>query len=55
MKKLTFGLLGAAVVTATVLLVRHAQVNKSLKSGTTRVGEAVPSTISLERLRALGI
>ena len=55
MKKVTFGLLGAAVVTATVLLVRHVQLSKTLKSGTTRVGEAAPSTISLERLRALGI
>ena len=55
MKKLTFGILGAAVVTAAVLIVRQAQGSRALKSGTARAGEAIPSTMSLERLRELGI
>ena len=55
MKKLTFGILGAAVVTAAVLIVRQAQGNRTLKSGTARAGEIVPSTLSLDRLRELGI
>lgn len=54
MKKLTFGILGAAVVTAAVLLVRRAQGHKLLKAGT-RPGEMIPSTMSLDRLRELGI
>lgn len=55
MKRLTFGVLGAAVVAATVILVRRSRLGGSMGAGTIRVGEAVPSTISLEELRSLGI
>lgn len=55
MKKYTFGILGAAVVTAAVLVVRQVQGSKTLKSGTSRTGEIAPSKVSLERLRELGI
>ena len=56
MKKFTFGLLSAAALATTILLVRQ---QKELESkelhGVVPAGETQPTNISLERIRELGL
>ncbi|MDX1495526.1 MAG: hypothetical protein R3253_15770 [Longimicrobiales bacterium] len=56
MKSFTLGLLGAAALATTILLVR--QTSKDALQGEPRVipaGETQPGAISLERIRELGL
>jgi hypothetical protein len=55
MKNFAIGLLGAAALATTILLVRQA---KEVEPSTVRLipaGEAQPTTLSLERIRELGL
>ena len=55
MKNFAIGLLGAAALATTILLVRQ---QKQVEAGDARLipaGETQPSTISLERIRELGL
>lgn len=55
MKNFAIGLLGAAALATTILLVRQ---QKQVETGDARLipgGETQPSTISLERIRELGL
>lgn len=55
MKNFAIGLLGAAAVATTILLVRQ---QKDVEPRDTRLipaGETKPATISLERIRELGL
>jgi hypothetical protein len=55
MKNLAIGLLGAAALATTILLVRQA---KEVEPSNVRViptGETQPTTFSLERIRELGL
>jgi hypothetical protein len=56
MMKFTFGLLGAAALATTVLLVRQQkQVESKQVADAVPAGEPLPTTISLERMRELGL
>jgi hypothetical protein len=57
MKKLTLGLLGAAAMAATILLVRQQKEVESAREPRLLVpaGESQPTELSLERIRELGL
>jgi len=56
MKKFAVGLLSAAALATTVLLVRQQkQTVEAEQSGAIPAGESQPATISLERIRELGL
>jgi hypothetical protein len=57
MKKLTLGLLGAAAMAATILLVRQQKEVESAREPRMLVpaGESHPTDLSLERIRELGL
>jgi hypothetical protein len=54
-RKVTYSLLGAAALAAGLLLIRQQKQEDPRVAGELAPGEAVPSEISLERLRELGI
>jgi hypothetical protein len=57
MRTLTLGIIGAAALTAGLLLVRSPRprtTEEAPRTGAIPAGENVPGTISLERIRALG-
>ncbi len=55
MKKLTIGLLGAAALATTILLVRQQKEVDAKDPRLVPAGETQPTTISLERIRELGL
>ena len=55
MKKLAVGLLGAVAVAATFLLVRQQKEVEPRDPRLVPAGETQPTTISLERMRELGL
>ncbi len=55
MKKLTLGLLGAAAVATTILLVRQQKEVAPKESRLVPAGETKPTELSLERIRELGL
>lgn len=55
MRNLTIGLLGAAALAATLLLVRQQRQPDPPGVGTVTRGENQPTTISLERMREAGL
>ena len=56
MKKFTIGLLSAAALATTILLVRQQKEVESVKDPRiVPAGETQPTTISLERIRELGL
>ena len=56
MKKVTFGLIGALAVATTVMLVRQQkQVEQLDRPGLVPAGESQPATLSLDRMRELGL
>jgi len=56
MKKLIAGLLGAAAVTTTILLVRQQrEIDQTKDVRLVHAGETQPATISIERMRELGL
>ncbi len=56
MKKFTFGLLSAAALATTILLVRQQKEMESKElRGVVPAGETQPTNISLERIRELGL
>lgn len=56
MKKFAIGLISAAALTTTILLVRQTKVLDSEKlDGLVPAGENQPASISLERIRELGL
>ena len=54
-RKVTYSLLGAVALAAGLLLIRQQKQEDLKVAGELAPGEAVPSEISLERLRELGI
>ncbi len=54
-RKVTYSLLGAAALAAGLLLIRQQKQEDLVVAGEPAPGESVPSEISLERLRELGI
>ena len=54
-RKVTYSLLGAAALAAGLLLIRQQKPDEVKLAGELAPGESVPSEISLERLRELGI
>ena len=55
MKNFAIGLLGAAALATTVLLVRQQKEVESREPRLIPAGETRPTTISLERIRELGL
>jgi hypothetical protein len=55
MRKFMVGLLSAAVLTTTILLVRQQKQVETQTAQATPAGESEPATISLERMRELGL
>jgi hypothetical protein len=55
MKSFTLGLLGAAALATTILLVRQSKDAMQSQPRVSPAGETQPSTISLERIRELGL
>jgi glutamine amidotransferase PdxT len=55
MKKLAIGLLSAAALATTLLLVRQQKELEARDARLVRGGESTPATISLERIRELGL
>lgn len=55
MKSFTLGLLGAAALATTILLVRQSKEATQSEPRVIPAGETQPSTISLERIRELGL
>ena len=55
MKNLAIGLLGAAALATTILLVRQQKEVDSSDVRLIRAGESQPTTISLQRIRELGL
>lgn len=55
MKSFTLGLLGAAALATTILLVRQSKDATQNEPRVIPAGETQPSTISLERIRELGL
>lgn len=55
MKKFAMGLLGAAALATTVLLVRQQKEVVPREAGYVPAGETQPAEISLERIRELGL
>ena len=54
-RKVTLGILGVAAAMASVLLMRQTKQITPKEAAEVPAGEAVPGSISLERLRELGI
>ncbi len=54
-RKVTYSLLGAVALAAGLLLIRQQKQEDLKVAGELAPGESVPSEISLERLRELGI
>ena len=54
-RKVAYSLLGAAALAAGLLLIRQQKQEDLKVAGELAPGESVPSEISLERLRELGI
>ena len=55
MRKLTVGLLSAAALATTILLVRQQKQVETQTAEAIPAGESEPATISLERIRELGL
>ena len=55
MRKFMVGLLSAAALTTTILLVRQQKQVETQTPQATPAGESEPATISLERMRELGL
>ena len=55
MKSFTLGLLGAAALATTILLVRQSKDATESEPRVIPAGETQPSTISLDRIRELGL
>lgn len=55
MKSFAIGLLGAAALATTILLVRQQKEVQRAETRLIPAGESQPSTISLERIRELGL
>ena len=55
MRKLTYSILGAAAIAASVLLVRQQKTDEDERPRVVPAGETVPAVIELDRLRELGI
>jgi len=55
MRTLTYSLLGAAALAAGLILVRQQKLVEDERPKIVPAGETVPATISLEKLRELGI
>ncbi len=55
LKRMTMGLLGAAAVAASVLLIRSQKEEQDHATEVVPPGESVPSEIHLDKLRELGI
>ena len=55
MKKIAIGLLSAAALATTFLLVRQQKEFEAKDTRLVRAGESTPATISLERIRELGL
>ena len=55
MKSFTLGLLGAAALATTILLVRQSKEVGQSEAQAIPAGETQPTTISLERIRELGL
>jgi len=55
MKKFAVGLLGAAALATTVLLVRQQKEAVPKEAGLIPAGESQPAVISLDRIRELGL
>jgi hypothetical protein len=55
MRKFMVGLLSAAALTTTILLVRQQKQVETQTAQATPAGESEPATISLERMRELGL
>ena len=55
MKNFAIGLLGAAALATTILLVRQQKEVDSSDTRLIRAGESQPTTISLQRIRELGL
>ena len=54
-RKVTLGILGVAAAMASLLLIRQTKPVTPKEVAEVPAGEAVPGSISLERLRELGI
>jgi hypothetical protein len=54
-RRMTFGVLGAAALAASVLLIRSQREQQSEEARFVPPGETVPGEIQLDRLRELGI
>lgn len=55
MKNFAIGLLGAAALATTILLVRQQKEIESRQTRLVPAGETQPSTLSLQRIRELGL
>lgn len=55
MKNFAIGLLGAAALATTILLVRQQKEVEQTDSRLIPAGESQPTTLSLERIRELGL
>ena len=55
MKKFTLGLLSAAALATTILLVRQQKEVESSEPRVVPAGETQPTNLSLERIRELGL
>jgi hypothetical protein len=55
MRKFMVGLLSAAALTTTIFLVRQQKQVETQTAQATPAGESEPATISLERMRELGL
>ena len=55
MKKITIGLLSAAALATTILLVRQEKEPGTKEGPLVRAGEIHPTSISLDRIRELGL
>lgn len=55
MKKFAIGLLTAAALATTILLVRQEKEPQQKTAGLIPAGETQPTTISLDRIRELGL
>lgn len=55
MRNFTFGLLGAAVLATTILLVRQQKEVEEKQTRLIPAGETQPAHLSLDRIRELGL
>ncbi len=54
-RKVTLGLLGAAAAVASILLIRQQKLDQPKEAIDVPAGESTPGTLTLERVRELGI